>query len=337
MQSIAFFNHKGGVGKTTMLFNIAIEMGRLGKRVLLVDFDAQANLTAIALDDVTLESLYSPGADGMTVAHAFAPLVSGAGDVSVPDAIEVRENQVWLLPGDITLSAFEEILPSSWTEALAGTERGFRITSAPYRLWSEVGAALNIDYVFLDLGPNVGPMNRSVLIGADYLVVPMASDLFSLRALPSVGQSLKTWVSQWHTANAHPVAKALAFATQEGHPKLLGYVSQQFNVYRGDPTLAFQNWIRQTPALVEKGLLAPLREFDDGKGGTLADPADQNDVEMGTLKNYHSLVPHAQSLRQAIFEMEQDEIILANQLTRARASEDEFRALAEQIIKRTAD
>ena len=337
MQSIAFFNHKGGVGKTTMLFNIAIEMGRLGKRVLMVDFDAQANLTAIALNDKKLEALYAPGADGMTVAHAFAPLVSGAGDVAVPDSIEVRKDQVWILPGDITLSAFEEILPSSWTEALAGTERGFRITSAPYRLWSEVAEDLNIDYVFLDLGPNVGPMNRAVLIGADYLVVPMASDLFSLRALPSVGQSLKTWVGQWHTANAHPVAKSLPFATQAGHPKLLGYVSQQFNVYRGDPTQAFQNWIKRTPALVEKGLLSPLREYPDGKGGTLADPADQTEVEIGTLKNYHSLVPHAQSLRQAIFEMEQDEIILGNQLKRARDSEVEFRELAEQIIERTTE
>lgn len=335
MRSIAFFNHKGGVGKTTMLFNIAIEMGRLGKRVLLVDFDAQANLTAIALDDATLEGLYAPGADGMTVAHAFAPLVSGAGDVVIPQSIEVRDDRVWIIPGDIALSGFEEILPSSWTEALAGTERGFRITSAAYRLWSEIAEALSIEYVFLDLGPNVGPMNRSVLIGSDYLIVPMASDLFSLRALPSVGQSLTTWVTQWHTANAHPVAKDLPFAIQPGCPKLLGYVSQQFNVYRGDPTLAFQNWISQTPALVEEGLLSPLREHSDGQGGTLAGPADDGSPEIGTLKNYHSLVPHAQSLRQAIFEMEQDEVILANQLKRARDSEAEFRALADQIIERT--
>lgn len=317
-----------------MLFNIAVELGRLDKRVLLVDFDAQANLTAIALDDQTLESLYAPGADGMTVAHGFAPLVSGAGDVAPPSPVEVRKDRVWIIPGDINLSAFEEILPSSWTEALAGTERGFRITSAPYRLWREVGAALNVDYVLIDLGPNVGPMNRTVLIGADYLIVPMASDLFSLRALPSVGMSLNTWIEQWNTANAHPVAQNLPFEIQVGMPKLMGYVSQQFNIYRGDPTQAFRNWIDKTPALVEEGLLTRLRAHADGHGGTLADPADGAGVEMGSLKNYHSLVPHAQSLRQAIFEMEQDEVILANQLKRARASEDDFRALAEELIAR---
>ena len=334
MKSIAFFNHKGGVGKTTMLFNIAVELGRLGKRVLMVDFDAQANLTAIAIDDGELESLYAPDAEGMTVAHAFAPLVSASGDLDSLTPIEVRQGQIWLIPGDIRLSGFEEVLPSSWTEALAGIERGFRITSAPYRLWSEIGAGLDVDYILIDLGPDVGPMNRAVLIGSDYLIVPMASDLFSLRALPSVGESLTTWIDQWSTANSHPIAQTLSFEIQPGTPKFMGYVSQQFNIYRGDPTLAFKNWIDKTPALVEAGLLSPLRGHLDGNGGNLADPADSAGAEMGSLKNYHSLVPHAQSLRQAIFEMEQDEVILANQLKRARASEEDFRALADAIIAR---
>jgi hypothetical protein len=129
------------------------------------------------------------------------------------------------------------------------------------------------------------------------------------------------------------VSSQLSFAIQLGRPKLLGHVSQQFNIYRGDPTQAFQNWINQTPRLFEDGLLAVLRRHDDGQGGTLADPADGH-PEIGSLKNYHSLVPDAQSLRQAIFEMEQDEVILANQLKRARASEQDFRALADGILFR---
>ena len=72
-----------------------------------------------------------------------------------------------------------------------------------------------------------------MIIGADYLVVPMASDLFSIRALPSVGKSLDTWVSQWETAKS--VAPPLRFEIPEGRPKFMGYVSQQFNIYRGDP------------------------------------------------------------------------------------------------------
>jgi cellulose biosynthesis protein BcsQ len=202
MQTISFFNHKGGVGKTTMLFNAAVEMGRLGKRVLMVDYDAQANLTAIALQDEMLTKLFEPGADGLTVAHAFAPLVGGSGDLDAPEAVEVRPGRVWLVPGDIRLSDFEGIMPNAFTEALAGQERGFRVTSAPYRLVQQLGEIVDADYAFVDLGPNVEALNRAVLLGSDYLIVPMASDLFSLRALPSVGGSLTTWIRQWATAKS---------------------------------------------------------------------------------------------------------------------------------------
>lgn len=115
-------------------------------------------------------------------------------------AVEVRPGPVWLLPGDIQLSTFEAILPNAWTESLAGNERGFRVTSAAFRMIGSAAERVEADYVFVDLGPNVGALNRAVLLGSDYLILPMASDLFSLRALPSVGQSLDTWIRQWATA-----------------------------------------------------------------------------------------------------------------------------------------
>lgn len=332
MQIISFFNHKGGVGKTTMLFNTAIEMGRLDKRILMVDFDAQANLTAISLPDETLDQLYAADADAVTVAHAFAPLVSGSGDVYAPEAQEVRAGKVWLAPGDLQLSEFESILPSAWTEALAGNERGFRVTSAPFRLITELAKEVDADYVFVDLGPNVGALNRAVILGSDYLIVPMASDLFSIRALPSVGNSIDTWVRQWKTAQT--VAPSLSFDLPAGLPKILGHVSQQFNIYRGEATQAFSRWIDQIPDAINSGLLAPLSAHDDNQGQTLADPAQTEGSSVGDLKNFHSLVPHAQTLRLAIFELGNDDVVRGAQVTRARQSEEQFRELSENIIAR---
>lgn len=333
--TIAFFNHKGGVGKTTMLFNAAVEMGRLGKRVLMVDLDAQANLTAIALEDDVLNQLYppAPAIGAGTVAGAFAPLVSGAGDIATPMAVEVRPGAVWLLPGDIQLSTFEAILPNAWTESLAGNERGFRVTSAAFRMIGSAAEQVEADYVFVDLGPNVGALNRAVLLGSDYLILPMASDLFSLRALPSVGQSLDTWIRQWATAQT--VAPTLSFAIPSGRPKVLGYVSQQFNIYRGEATMAFSSWIDKMPTAIKEGLLEPLSAHTDGRGGTLAEPAASSGAKVGDLKNFHSLVPHAQTLRRAIFELEVDDVIRGGQLTRSRDSEGQFRDLCEEIIRRT--
>ena len=332
MKIISFFNHKGGVGKTTMLFNTAVEMGVLDKRILMVDLDAQANLTAISLEDEKLEEIFAPDADALTVAHAFGPLVSGAGDVYAPEAQTVRTGKVWLAAGDLKLSEFESILPSAWTEALAGNERGFRVTSAPYRLIKELAATVDADYVFVDLGPNVGALNRAVILASDYLIIPMASDLFSIRALPSVGGSLDTWVKQWKTAKS--LSPSMNFEVPIGLPKILGYVSQQFNVYRGEATMAFSRWIDEMPSAMETGLFAPLSAHSDERGGTLADPAAKLGASVGDLKNFHSLVPHAQSLRKAIFELRTDEIVRGAQVTRARQSEDQFRELCENIIQR---
>lgn len=336
MQIVSFFNHKGGVGKTTMLFNTAIEMYRLGMRVLMVDLDAQANLTAISLTDDTLDGLFTPGATDQTVAHAFNPLVSGSGDVALPEAHVVRPNGVWLAAGDLALSSFEGIMPSAWTEALAGNERGFRVTSAPFRLIQELGEQVDADYAFVDLGPNVGALNRAVLLGSDYIIVPLAADLFSLRALPSVGGSLETWVRQWATAlTVSP--SGMAFNSPLGLPKTLGYVRQQFNIYRGEATRAFRHWIAQMPGAFHNGLLTPLANFRDGTGtdATLADPALARGADLGDLKNYHSLVPYAQTMRRAIFELEVDEVIFGDQHTKALASEEQFRALCDNILERT--
>ena len=51
MTTIAFCNHKGGVGKTTSTASVGVAMARQGKRVLLVDLDGQANLTGIFIQE----------------------------------------------------------------------------------------------------------------------------------------------------------------------------------------------------------------------------------------------------------------------------------------------
>jgi chromosome partitioning protein len=89
------------------------------------------------------------------------------------------------------------------------------------------------------------------------------------------------------------------------------------------------------PEAIENGLLGPLTQFDDGQGRTLADPAESLGAELGELKNYHSLVPHAQTMRRAIFELEVDNVIWGDQHKKALASEDQFRALCENILART--
>lgn len=316
MTVVSFFNHKGGVGKTTIVFNTGLALRELGHSVVFVDADAQSNLTGLALAEDDYQAAFDKGG---TIWNAVSPLVTGAGDLEVPEAVGIRDN-AWLLPGDLRLSNFEAILPVGWTEALAGEARGFRVTSALYRLFAGVQNRTGADYVFVDLGPNVGALNRSALIATDGFVVPLAPDLFSLMALPSVGNSLREWKRQWKTAVDNQ-STTVDFDIPLGDPEPLGYVSQQFSVYGNRPAAAFRTWLERISKSYEEGVLEPLERAATG------------DEELGSLQNFASLIPFAQQSNKALFELDGNEARGA-QYTRAQATRGQFREIAERIIRR---
>ncbi|MDE3073158.1 MAG: AAA family ATPase [Pseudomonadota bacterium] len=125
MKKVALFNHKGGVGKTTLTVNIADALADLGKKVLLVDADPQCNLTAFYLTEKQLDGLLGDSGgdeDGATIWSAIKPVIAGKGDVKEVVLYEVREN-VLICPGDVLLADYEEELPEAWTASFATRNR----------------------------------------------------------------------------------------------------------------------------------------------------------------------------------------------------------------------
>ena len=323
LNTIAFYNHKGGVGKTTLLFNLGLALNKLDKNILFVDGDAQANLTSISLSDRTIEDVYNRG---QTIYHGLEPLVDGSGDVTFIEPTRIRDG-VWVLPGHIRLSVFEEIAPEGWTGALAGNPRGFRVSTAVHRLIALVAEHVGADYIFLDLGPNVGAFNRSALLGADGFVIPMAPDLFSITALPSVGESVGRWVEEWQIArgSANRRNLTLGFELPTGKPSPLGYISQQFAVYRQGPAEAYSRWIKQIPDAYTRGVVRTLEDAG------VACPVGEGKV--GEVRNLSSLIPMAQRNRSAVFELKGTEARGA-QFTRAQSTLSLFTDLVREITRR---
>jgi hypothetical protein len=97
-------------------------------------------------------------------------------------------------------------------------------------LVDDLAKATKADYVFFDAGPNIGPLNRAILLDCTHFIVPAACDLFSSRALKTLGYALSDWISTWRSVTERaPDGTALL----RGTPKLLGFIPQGFRIYGG--------------------------------------------------------------------------------------------------------
>lgn len=326
MKFCTTFNHKGGVGKTTITYNLAHSLAERECTTLLVDADPQANLTQLALSEKAYEELL-PGPN-RTLAQGLGPVTSGAGDFNEVAPVELAE-RVFLLPGDIRLSEFESILPQAWNECFSGLERGARPTSALRRLATSAAAEVNADYVLFDVGPNVGPLTRAVLLSSDGFLVPAAPDLFSIRALQSLGTTVKTWSRDWSRARDRLDPRFQL----DGTPHLVGVIKQHFNIYGGRETQAYERWAARFPQAIENGLLQPLDGILDREGVPLSEPARSANSFVGELKNFHSLIPAAQQYHLPIFGLTGDHVVGAH-ITKALESGTDFGKVADELLRR---
>ena len=257
---IAIFNHKGGVGKTTLTVNIAAALGELGKTVLLVDSDPQCNLTACLVEEEVVDDLLqkSDTEEGTTLWSSMKPIVDATGAYTIHKPYERLKN-VELVPGDLQLSAFEQELGDAWSECYQRKPRGFRATSALSSLVNDLVGLWGYDFVFYDAGPNIGPLNRVILLDCDYFIVPAACDLFSIRALKTLGKTLKTWIRDWNTlVDLAPDNLDLL----PGHPAFLGYIPQRFKVYGSAPASSYAKYLPKIEQHVQSDLVNVLKKID---------------------------------------------------------------------------
>src|SRR6266568_933326 len=285
---LAVFNHKGGVGKTTLTINIAAALASLGYKVLLVDADPQCNLTSYLVDDSVVDDLLdkSDTALGATLWSAVKPIVEATGDVREIKPKEAGTPNLYLLPGDLRMSDFEGELTQMWAECFQRKLKVFRGTTSLSAIVDRLIAKQKIDFVFYDSGPNIGPLTRVVLLDCDYFIVPAACDLFSVRALKTLGTTLASWITDWQTIiRLSPDNIDLL----PGLPKFLGYIPQRFRIYRGQIVSGQADYLVQIEKHIYSDIVAVLR----GINATLA-RGSVSQLRLGQIKDYASLVPASQ-------------------------------------------
>lgn len=294
---LVIFNHKGGVGKTTLTMNIGAALAEQGRRVLLVDADPQCNLTSYLIAEDVVDDLLdtSDSAKGQTIWSAVKPVSEALGGVRLVEPIEAALEDLFLVPGDIRLSEFEVDLNGFWGECLQRKARGFRGTTAISDLVGRLCEDLAIDYVLYDCGPNIGPLNRVVLLDCDYFIIPVACDLFSLRALKTLGRTLVDWITSWDTiAELAPSEISLL----PGKPSFLGYIPEGFRVYGGTVTQQQSKFLTRINKEVHSQIVTLLRDVDPG----LVSAARKN-FRLGEVKHFGALVPASQREGTPLYEV----------------------------------
>jgi chromosome partitioning protein len=293
MKTIAFFNNKGGVGKTSLVYHLSWMMAERGVPVLAVDLDPQANLSAMFLTEERLEEIW-PDTDEhpATIFGAIRPILRGLGDVAPPPVERIARN-LFLLPGDLGLSRFEDKLSDAWPRCHNSDEAAFRTMTAFHRLMQELAGVNGAELILIDVGPNLGAINRSALIASDHVCLPLAPDLFSLQGLKNLGPTLRQWRSTW----AELKAKAPAdLSLPAGTMTPMGYIVMQHGMRDNRPVKAYQRWMDKIPPIYRS---AVLNESVSGiVPSVLMDP-----FLLAQLKHYRSLMPLAMEANKPMFRL----------------------------------
>lgn len=328
MKTIAFFNNKGGVGKTSLVYHIAWMFSVLELRVIAVDLDPQANLSGMFLDELTLERIWQ-GKKGSTIETDIAPIFKGIGDISSKPHIEEISERIGLLIGDLALSNREDDLSGQWSKCMDRDERAFRVMTAFARTIRNAGKDFQADFALVDVGPNLGAINRAALIASDYVILPLAPDLFSLQGLRNVGPTLKNWQKEWRDrTNRKP--EQLDIYLPNGDMKPLGYIVMRHSTRRNHPVQAYLRWIEKIPAEYRQSVADPKQNGKNKVHTSLDDDANF----LALLKDYRSLMPLAQEANKPMFLLKPGDGVIGAQNYAVQDCYKDFKTLAGKIIQR---
>jgi len=319
MKTVAFFNNKGGVGKTSLVYHLAWMCADHGIDTLAVDLDPQANLTAMFLDEDRLENLWLDDDHPETVFGSIRLILRGIGDIAHPHVERITE-KLGLIPGDLGLSRFEDKLSDAWPRCHNRDESAFRTMTAFHRL-IRAGAADASELILIDVGPNLGAINRAVLIASDQVCIPLAPDLFSLQGLKNLGPTLREWRNIWEDL----VKKAPAdLPLPKGTMQPIGYIVMQHGLRDNRPVKAYERWMDRIPTVYREAVLdeAPTRPVQ-----VEADPHC-----LSLLKHYRSLMPMAMEVRKPMFFLKSADGAIGAHIEAVGSCYRDFQGLASRVV-----
>lgn len=320
-KSVCFFNNKGGVGKTTLIANLAAELAfNSEKKILLIDADPQCNLTQYLLSDDEYIEEYNKD-EPLTIYSVIHPLSIGKGYKEELPIRNVSNFGCDVIIGDPRLAMKEDLLSQDWRDARAGGTRGLRTTFVFHDL---IVKAHKYDFIFFDMGPSLGAINRSILLVSDFFILPATIDIFSKWAIKNIGTALSTWQKDLENGinNAEDPEELPIHNNKK--VKFLGYVMQQHKERKENNSIrmveAYNAISKQFPEIIKDTFNAIF--------------ANQNmDPNLGEIKHLASLAPKSQSTHTPMIKV----IARGSYTTSRKQAREIFSQLAARFLANISD
>lgn len=301
IRTFAFYNHKGGVSKTTTTFNLAALLAsRHGRKVLLIDADPQSNLT---------ENFFAPPSDeqdeqlpGTSIYEALRPRFDGsAGRIDV-SKIELPCHKIYknlyILRGDWNFSLAERYFSSALALAITESVHEKNTYNVLNNLIQDLIVAHQFDHVLVDLGPSSGAITNLALLSCDGYFIPVTPDRFCTQAVEALANLIKVWISRHERTIA--TFPAFGVPTFPGKPVFLGAVIQNFKAYAGRTTKPYKYWEEEILRVIKSNLIPSV-------------PARNGATEyVSSIKDFGGLAPTAHIVGKAIFDLNKEDTKLTS-------------------------
>lgn len=234
MKVVSVINYKGGVGKTTITANLASEMVRKNKRVLVIDLDPQTNLT---FSYIKVEKWRSEYEKNRTIKYWFDSIIDGTRPIPTFRDLIVKNNGVDLICSHLGLIDVDIELAAGLS---AGTERQHKnnfIKTYSYIKNELITLKDEYDIVLFDCPPNFSIVTKNALVASDYYVVPAKMDYLSTLGINQLKNHVDSLVEQYN----HYIVED----NKKTNPGFLGVIATMVSIRNNTPISAQQTYVQQ--------------------------------------------------------------------------------------------